>query len=242
MTLPVDEAFRRIYLAAGEIDDLLRRAALPQEPEPSRQVPAGFRTSSSFGQGEVRAGTRAIVELAGAVASMAGKTFLVAGVDGREKKTSIAAALAGELCSTRRTILLDFDLLHPSVAWMLRIPPEPDLADCILAGLPPEEAVVFSQEDGFAAAALSSPGRLPPEALLSDDTLRFFDWAKRDFDAVLVDGGCFLESAATSILATMCDWVILSVRSGAAHERVEEVKRLLDHRGAKLAAAVLVED
>ena len=242
MTRPVDEAFRRIYAAAGELDDLFRRAALPQQPEPSQRVPAGFRRVSSFGQGEVRAGTREAVELAGVVGSMAGKSFLVAGLEGREKKTSVASALAGELSSTRKVVLLDFDLLHPTLTWMLRIPPEPDIADCILSETPPEEVVVFSDEDGFAAAALSSPAKLPPEAFLSDGMLRFFDWAEGVFDAVLVDGGCLLESAATWVLAAMCDWVVLVVRSGAAHERLEELKALLDSRGAKLAAVVLVED
>ena len=242
MTRPVDEAFRRIYTAAGELDDLLRRAAVPQEPQPSQQVPAGFRRVSSFGQGEVRAGTSEIVELAAVVASMAGKSFLIAGVEGREKKTSVASALAGELSSTRKVLLLDFDLLHPTLTWMLRIPPEPDIGDCILSGTPPQEVVVFSDEDGFAAAALSSPEKLPPEAFLSDGMLSFFDWAEGDFDAVLVDGGCLLESAATWVLAAMCDRVVLVVRSGAAHERLEELKALLGSRGANIAATVLVEE
>ncbi len=242
MTRPVDEAFRRIYVAAGEIDDLLRRATLPQEAESSQQAPAGSRKCSSFGQGEVRAGAREIVELAGAVAAEAGKCFLVAGVEGPEKKTSIARALAGELSSTRKVILLDFDLLHPTMAWMLRIPPEPDVADCVLSGVPPEEVVIFSEEDGFAAAALSSPGRMPHEALLGDGMSKLMDWARRDFDVVLIDGGSFLESAGASILAAMCDRVLLAVRSGTARESLEETKALLDSRGAELAAAVLVEE
>ena len=75
MTRPIDEAFRRIYVAAGELDDLVRRAASPAEVEPSVEAPAGFRRVSSFGQGEVRAGTNEMIELAGTVASGGGKTF-----------------------------------------------------------------------------------------------------------------------------------------------------------------------
>ncbi|WP_082801382.1 polysaccharide biosynthesis tyrosine autokinase [Herbidospora cretacea] len=147
------------------------------------------------------------------------------GVDGRPRSLLVTSSGTGEGKSTlainlalavaqtgRRVALVDADLRRPSIARCLGLEPAMGLTD-VLAGSArlPEALRRWRDVDVLPS------GRIPPnpsELAGSPGMLRVMSDLTADHDLVIVDAPPLLPVTDASVLATVCDGVLLVARAG----------------------------
>jgi protein-tyrosine kinase len=171
------------------------------------------------------------------------KTLLVTSTVPSEGKTFTACSLAGVFAQEpgRRVLLIDADLRKPKAAWELGLAGHQEIAGLsqVLRGEAAPDNVMLSSSSLDFYLMPSGPVPSDPAELLSspllDQTMRPL---KDRFDWIVVDSPPVLGLADASLLAPLCDAVLLVVRTDKTP--VKLVKEAVARLGADKICGVIL--
>jgi polysaccharide biosynthesis transport protein len=151
-----------------------------------------------------------------------GRVLVVTSAVEGEGKTTIASLLA--LATARvgqRVLLVDGDLVRPSLDRVFRLAPKPGVAQVLRSGV--FEARNFAREDVVPNLSVA-PTTTDPDAgdLISRGMGHLLRWAADTYEFVIVDAAPVLGNDSGPTLATLADDVLVIVRRGTRVTRVEE--------------------
>lgn len=162
------------------------------------------------------------------------KTLVVTGVERGEGRTSLVLALA-RLAAARglRTVVVDLDLVAPSVAEQLGLRPELGWDDAMVERMTAADAMIESLDDRISVLPLLH-GPANPRSLSGGSFLRNSIAELRErFDLVLLDVGPLADEAQTiDLAAVLCgakldDALIVRDRRRTSPKQVQTVCRHL---------------
>jgi Mrp family chromosome partitioning ATPase len=150
-----------------------------------------------------------------------------------EGRTCLSMCIARAVAQTgARVALVDLDTDQGNLALSMRVRPTTGWREVIHEGLPLEEAVIYSMEDGVALVPLE--GEQGPRIGLRDPrTVQFIDRLSAEFDLVvldcgpLVDENKFLEGGDACPLNAAI--VVRDMRTTSEDDCQATVARLLNH-------------
>ena len=158
-----------------------------------------------------------------------------------EGKSTTASNLALALAAGgSRTLLMDADLRRPLLHRAFGLVHEPGLTDILIGTTPAREAIrpeVAPKLDVLPAG--SSPPN-PSELLGSDAMHALLGEVRREYDYIVVDTPPVLPVTDATVIATIADAIILTIRSGETEElpaqrAAEQLRRV----HARIAGVVL---
>jgi len=195
-------------------DDLRARCAHPDwQPDPNVNVFLN-ETLSSHGAEQFRTLRSRLYQLRG---NQPLRTLLVTSSVPGEGKTFVAANLAQAIVRQpdRRALIIDADLRCARVHAVLGAPVAPGLTD-YLRGEADELAVIQHGHEGNLCFIAGGNEVTDPSELLSNGRLKaLLDRVTPVFDWVILDSPPCLPVADATILADLCDGVLIVVRAGA---------------------------
>ncbi|MBP9021439.1 MAG: polysaccharide biosynthesis tyrosine autokinase [Syntrophobacterales bacterium] len=176
----------------------------------------------------------------------------------REGKTTTTANLAIAIGqSGERVLLAEMDLRNPIIAHMFGIEKTPGLTDVMLGNLGWESSVKtiadmmmgrFSIDElletpGIDNLSIIPCGTVPPnpaEFMNSKSTGDFIEWAKSNYDVLLMDAPPVLSAADAAILGSRADAIVIVYRVGkTSRATLRRAKAQLDHVQANVIGIVL---
>lgn len=156
--------------------------------------------------------------------SQALRTVLVTSSVSSEGKTFVANNLAQAIVRQpdRRVLLIDADLRCARLHASLGAPSAPGLSDYLRGDADETKIIQYGQEGNL---CLIPAGNEPPDPseLLSNDRLKkLLDRVIPVFDWVIIDSPPCVPVADASILASLCDGVLLVVRAGVTPAEIAQ--------------------
>jgi capsular exopolysaccharide synthesis family protein len=196
-------------------------------------------------------------KLRGVVRALAtGKTYLVAGPEGRERSSEVAACLAASLAQVpgERTLLIDADLRQNSQAELFGVSAGSGLSQLlsqaqrsdaassgVLSASDWEQAVVLLSErlDILPAGQASAD----PAALLESRLFpQLLSWASERYDWVIVSAAAVNRFGDASAMAGKTGNAVLVLAAGGTSiEEAQAAASALEKAGARVVGVVLVE-
>ncbi|MFS0861513.1 CpsD/CapB family tyrosine-protein kinase [Fredinandcohnia sp. 179-A 10B2 NHS] len=169
------------------------------------------------------------------------QSILITSPGRKEGKSITAANLAISLAQQKeRVLLIDTNLIKPSLHSIFGIDNTTGLTDVLNGKLSLEEAVTGTEIGRLEVLPSGSIPFNSSELLGSIMMYELVAKALKLYNVVLIDSNSFLELSGTKILASMCDGVILVVKSGKTDtKKAIETKRLLNLAKAKIIGVVL---
>jgi Mrp family chromosome partitioning ATPase len=143
------------------------------------------------------------------------KRVLVASAHHGEGRTSVTLSLACALARARqRVLVVDCDLLAPSVMRMLGLHCEVGMAEAFANGMPPGAAAVRVLPLGFNVLPTRKRLDNPVELLAAPGFWKMLQTFDADHDFVLFDSSPLLAIGDPSLLARFTDTTLMVVRAG----------------------------
>lgn len=158
-----------------------------------------------------------------------------------EGKSTVMANLAVAFSqSGQRTLLIDCDLRKPTVHKIFGMHSAPGLTSYLVGEVELDKII---RDTGIPNLSVIPSGPVPPnpaELVGSKMMKEFVDWAKKEYDMVLVDAPPIVAVTDAAILSTLVDGVLLTVASGDVHkELAQHAKSLLEKANANILGVVL---
>jgi Mrp family chromosome partitioning ATPase len=143
------------------------------------------------------------------------RRVLVASAQHGEGRTSVTLNLACALARAKqRVLVVDCDLLQPSVASKLGIDCEMGMAEAFRGGLSPGAAVLRILPYGFNVLPTSKRVENPVEMLAAPSFWKMLQTFDLDHDFILFDSSPLLTMGDSSLLVRFTDTTLLVVRQG----------------------------
>lgn len=143
------------------------------------------------------------------------KRVLVASAQHGEGRTSVTLNLACALARAKqRVLVVDCDLLQPSITARLGIDCELGMAEAFRGGMSPGAAVLRILPYGFNVLPTSKRVENPVELLAAPGFWKMLQAFDHDHDFVLFDSSPLLETVDSSLLVRFTDTTLLVVRQG----------------------------
>lgn len=142
-------------------------------------------------------------------------------------KTTIATLLAlAEARVQQSVLLIDGDLVRPSLDHVFRLAPKPGLSQALRTSTLDGRSFI---RNGFVPSLSIMPTTVDPEAgdLMTREMGRVLRWASQSYDRVIVDAAPVLGNDTGPTLATLADDVLFVVRRGVRVTLVEEAMNTL---------------
>jgi capsular exopolysaccharide synthesis family protein len=138
-----------------------------------------------------------------------------------EGKTTLAIALARAMAGTgRRTLLVDCDLKHPSVARLLPVKSPSTLPSLLQAPLQVSELPVAHDKRGGIDVLNAEATKYPSDLLLASHEFKaLIDNARARYDTVIIDSPPIGFVVDASIMSRLCDAVLYVVRYASTNQR-----------------------
>jgi protein-tyrosine kinase len=172
--------------------------------------------------------------------SQALRTILIASAAPSEGKTFVAANLAQSFVRQRgcRVLLVDGDLRSPRIHALLGAPSKPGLADYLQGEAKEFDVVQKSPNDELYFIPAGNHVTHPSELISNGRFKQLLDHLGPMFDWVIVDSPPILPVSDASVLAGMCDGVLLVVRAGATPMAAAQ-RACHELKGGKIVGVVL---
>ncbi len=157
------------------------------------------------------------------------KRVLIASALPREGRSFVAANLAQALAQQHgsRVALIDADLRAPSLHQFVGAPSTPGISE-YLRGEASETAVVQqSNVEGLWFVPAGHAGDNPAELLGSLRMSQFFDRLSPCFDWIIVDSSPAIPVSDATLLARLCNGVVLVVAAGATPQEMASKTRII---------------
>jgi Mrp family chromosome partitioning ATPase/capsular polysaccharide biosynthesis protein len=154
-----------------------------------------------------------------------------------EGKTTVATLLAVASARVEQTVLLiDGDLVRPSIAHLFGIAPRPGVAQALRSG----DASRFATARQVLPRLHVMPTVREPEAgdFIAQGMSGLLDWASQEFDLVIVDTPPIFGNDSGQKLASLADAVILVVGRGTRVATANEASATLRSLDVPLVGAV----
>ncbi|HVG21788.1 MAG TPA: CpsD/CapB family tyrosine-protein kinase, partial [Blastocatellia bacterium] len=143
------------------------------------------------------------------------RRVLVASAQHGEGRTSVALNLACALARAKqRVLVIDCDLLQPSVTGKLGIGCELGMAEAFRGGMAPGAAVLRILPYGFSVLPTSKRVENPLELLAAPGFWKMLQTFDVDYDFILFDSSPLLSTGDSSLLIRFTDTTLLVVRQG----------------------------
>jgi protein-tyrosine kinase len=168
------------------------------------------------------------------------RTLLVTSAIPGEGKTFVTTNLAQAIVRQpdRRALIIDADLRGARLHLPLGAPTSPGLTD-YLRGEADEMSVIQHGQEGNLCFVAGGSEVTDPSELLSNGRLKkLLDRVTPVFDWVIIDSPPCVPVADASILAALCDGVLLVVRAGSTPSEVVERARQ-ELKGKNVVGVVL---
>jgi capsular exopolysaccharide synthesis family protein len=150
-----------------------------------------------------------------------------------EGKTTIALSVAASAAAAKRKVLfIDADLRHPSATGIFDLQKKPGLVDLLLGEAKIEEAIQLQEKSGYWVLGAGNKTQNPTDLLGSLRMKAMLEAFKGAYDLVVLDTPPMGPVVDPSIIAQLCDKVVLVVRWGATPRALvkECVDKLPWHR------------
>lgn len=143
------------------------------------------------------------------------RSILITSSQDQEGKSTTAANLAYTLSldTRKKTILIDADFRKPTIHKFFSISKEPGFTDIILGKAAIEDFTEKPVIGGLHIIPSGSPVPNPSEIMASPQIKETIDKLTVKFDFVIFDSPPVLHVADASILGSLCDGVLLVVKS-----------------------------
>jgi Mrp family chromosome partitioning ATPase len=154
------------------------------------------------------------------------KRVLIASAQGEEGRTCVTLNLACALARARRRVLVvDCDLLNPSVLRKLGLHCEIGLYEAIEGGMHPAAAAIAIRPYGFNVLPTIRPVHNPAELFAAPDFWKLLKTFDADHDFVLFDSSPLATGGDASLLVQFTDTTLMVVRAG--HTSSEQLAKAL---------------
>lgn len=143
------------------------------------------------------------------------RRVLVASAQHGEGRTLVTLNLACALARARqRVLVVDCDLLNPSVMNALGLPCEVGMVEALTNGMAPDAAAVRVMPYGFNVLPTRQRVENPVEVLAAPGFWKMLQTFDKEHDFILFDSSPLIEMGDSSLLARFTDTTLLVVRSG----------------------------
>jgi capsular exopolysaccharide synthesis family protein len=150
-----------------------------------------------------------------------------------EGKTTIALSMAASAATAKlKVLLVDADLRHPAATRIFDLQKKPGLVDVLLGEAKLEDAIQFRDKSGYWVLGAGNKTQNPTDLLGSLRMKTILEAFKGVYDLVVLDTPPMGPVVDPSIIAQLCDKVVLVVRWGATPRALakECVDKLPGHR------------
>jgi protein-tyrosine kinase len=155
------------------------------------------------------------------------KTLLITSSVPGEGKTFVSANLAQAIVrqADKRVLLIDADLRRPRIHTVLGAPSSPGLSDYLRGEIDEFTAIQIGSEGDICMIPGGSDVTNPSELLSNGRLSKLLEKIAPVFDWVILDSPPCLPVADASILAGVCDGVLLVVKAGSTPSVVAQRAR-----------------
>jgi protein-tyrosine kinase len=161
--------------------------------------------------------------------SMPLKKILIASAVPREGRSFVAANLAQALAQQHgsRVVLIDADLRSPSLHQYLGAPSAPGISEYLRGEASDTTVVQQSNVQGLWFVPAGQAGENPVELLGSLRMPQIFDRLSPCFDWMIIDSSPALPVSDATLLARLCNGVVLVVAAGATTQEMAAKTRAI---------------
>ncbi len=167
--------------------------------------------------------------------------FLVTSAVDEEGKTTTATNVAAALAQTqKRVLLVDGDMRRSSVHRVFGMEKDQGLSTCLADGVDAKEVVKESEVPSLSVVTAGASPENPSELLGSDRMHTFLEWARQNFDYVVIDSPPVAAVTDASVLAPQVDAILMVVRAERTPRRaVSHGRELLENAKGRITGAIL---
>jgi capsular exopolysaccharide synthesis family protein len=169
-----------------------------------------------------------------------GQTLAITSALEREGKSSLARAVAIAMARdhTESVLLLECNLLRPSLSEDFGLPSSPGLSEVLADEASLDDALCPTELPNLQVLPAGAPFSNPSRLLRSPEMSAVLEEVRKRFPFAVVDLPAVLKSSDAAVLARQADGVVVVVRAGSTDMRaVQQAHQLL--AGAKLHGVVL---
>jgi capsular exopolysaccharide synthesis family protein len=171
------------------------------------------------------------------------KTILVTSSVPDEGKTFTASGLAGVFAQEpgKRVVLIDADMRKPKSGWNLGLngsSPDAGLSDVLRGSQDFQSGLLQLLNPSFFFMPAGPLPSNPSELLSSQNLERVLKIAAANFDLIIVDSPPMLALSDTSLIAPLCDTVVLVVRANSTPSKL--VLETVEHIGRERICGIVL--
>jgi capsular exopolysaccharide synthesis family protein len=225
------------------LSKLFHKVSLPPPSNPSEDVLKNWKTAGSVVAESFRSAVASII-LWGRDKEQIHKVLVITSAhSGAGKTTSVLNLGLGLAESGRRVLLIDGDLRIPRLGQVFGLDDAPGLTNLLVERLHPVVASELIRESGVDGLDLLPSGPLymnVAELLHVDDLRGFLEYARSQYDFVLIDSPPALPLTDARLLAQHADAVVFVVKAGATTvEQTQTIQECFQHDGTHIFGSIL---
>jgi capsular exopolysaccharide synthesis family protein len=218
-------------LSEGEKNKIKRR--LITHFSPKSPISESYRT--------VRTSVFVDLERHGKIVDGQASVIMVTSSTTQEGKSLTSANLAVTIAQTgRKTLVIDADMRRPTAHKNFNLSREKGLSGILSGSYSAESAIIETDVENLEVISAGAIPSNPSELICSTAMPKLLEWARQNYDFVIVDTPPVVPVTDPSIISTLVDGVILIIRSASSRKReVTEALSRLMHTDANILGVIL---